>query len=224
MQYFPIFFDLKDQPVLVIGGGEVALRKVSLLERAGARIRLVAPRLTEDLAERAASGTLDTAVREFLPEDLKGVRLVIVATSRRAVNRWIATLCEARALPVNVVDDRNASRFIMPAIIDRDPVLLAVSTGRARASQSAAIQRFTARREVATITSRTPARSSGTNSRTAASSLPLAARRASSGLSVGATSRMAAPARSSSDTLRSATSPPPTMSTFCPSRLKKTGK
>jgi uroporphyrin-III C-methyltransferase/precorrin-2 dehydrogenase/sirohydrochlorin ferrochelatase len=60
---------------------------------------------------------------------LDGARLVIVATSRRAVNRWIANLSEARAIPVNVVDDREASRFIVPAVIDRDPVLVAVSTG-----------------------------------------------------------------------------------------------
>ena len=60
---------------------------------------------------------------------LDGMRLVIVATSRRAVNRWIASLSEARGIPVNVVDDREASRFIVPAIIDRDPVLVAISTG-----------------------------------------------------------------------------------------------
>ena len=129
MRYFPVFFDLRGQPVLVVGGGEVALRKVTLLERAAADIRLVAPQLTADLAQRASEGKIEAAVREFLPEDLDGVRLVIVATSRRALNRWIASLCEARGLPVNVVDDRDASRFIMPAIIDRDPVLLAVSTG-----------------------------------------------------------------------------------------------
>jgi len=62
------------------------------------------------------------------PDDLNGARLVIVATSRRAVNRWIASLSEARNIPVNVVDDREASRFIVPAIIDRDPVLVAIST------------------------------------------------------------------------------------------------
>src|SRR6202000_681929 len=68
-------------------------------------------------------------IREFVPEDLDGVRLVIVATHRRAVNRWIAALSEARGVPVNVVDDREASRFIVPALIDRDPVLVAISTG-----------------------------------------------------------------------------------------------
>jgi uroporphyrin-III C-methyltransferase/precorrin-2 dehydrogenase/sirohydrochlorin ferrochelatase len=129
VNYFPIFFDLQDQPVLVVGGGEVALRKVSLLERCGARITVVAPELAPQLRERAARGALSIEVREFEPGDLEGARLVIVATSRRALNRWIATLSEARAIPVNVVDDKDASRFIVPAIVDRDPVIVAISTG-----------------------------------------------------------------------------------------------
>jgi len=129
VNYFPVFFDLTAQRVLVVGGGEVALRKVALLERSGALITLVAPDVLPELQARAGAGKINLAVREFVPEDLDGARLVIVATSRRAVNRWIASLSEARRIPVNVVDDREASRFIVPAIIDRDPVLVAVSTG-----------------------------------------------------------------------------------------------
>ena len=129
MNYFPVFFDLTGQNVLIVGGGEVALRKVTLLERTGASITLVAPEIASELQERAAAGKLQLARREFAPEDLDGMRLVIVATSRRAVNRWIANLSESRNIPVNVVDDREASRFIVPAIIDRDPVLVAISTG-----------------------------------------------------------------------------------------------
>ena len=129
MNYFPVFFDLTGQKVLIVGGGEVALRKVTLLERTGALITLVAPEIAPELLERAAAGKMKLARREFAPEDLEGMRLVIVATSRRAVNRWIANLSESRNIPVNVVDDREASRFIVPAIIDRDPVLVAISTG-----------------------------------------------------------------------------------------------
>jgi uroporphyrin-III C-methyltransferase/precorrin-2 dehydrogenase/sirohydrochlorin ferrochelatase len=129
VNYFPVFFDLAGQKVLIVGGGDVALRKVSLLERTGALITVVAPQIAPELMERAAAGKLKLAIREFAPGDLDGARLVIVATSRRAVNRWIAKLSEARNVPVNVVDDREASRFIVPAIIDRDPVLVAVSTG-----------------------------------------------------------------------------------------------
>ena len=129
MDYFPVFFDLKAQKVLIVGGGEVALRKVTLLERTGADMRLVAPEIRPELMARAAAGKLKLAMREFVPDDLQGVRMVIVATSHRAVNRWIAKLSDARGIPVNVVDDREASRFIVPAIIDRDPVLVAISTG-----------------------------------------------------------------------------------------------
>ncbi|MDP8985325.1 MAG: siroheme synthase CysG [Pseudomonadota bacterium] len=129
MKYFPVFFDLKGQQVLVVGGGEVALRKVLLLERSGALITVVAPRIVPELRERAAAGTLTALAREFVPEDLDGARLAIVATSRRAINRWIANLAEARGIPVNVVDDGEASRFIVPALVDRDPILVAVSTG-----------------------------------------------------------------------------------------------
>ncbi len=129
MNYFPVFFDLTGQKVLIVGGGDVALRKISLLERTGASITVVAPQIAPELVAAATAGKLELAIREFVPEDLDGARLVIVATSRRAVNRWIAKLSESRNIPVNVVDDREASRFIVPAIIDRDPVLVAISTG-----------------------------------------------------------------------------------------------
>src|ERR1019366_3453580 len=129
VKYFPVFFNLAGLRVLVVGGGDVALRKVSLLVRTGAVITVVAPRIAPELTERGAAGTIKLVFREFVPEDLDGVRLVIVATSRRAVNRFIAKLCDARAIPVNVVDDREASRFIVPAIVDRDPIMVAVSTG-----------------------------------------------------------------------------------------------
>jgi uroporphyrin-III C-methyltransferase/precorrin-2 dehydrogenase/sirohydrochlorin ferrochelatase len=131
MQYFPAFFDLTAQKVLIVGGGEVALRKLALLTRSGAKVTVVAPQMLPEFGEQAAAGKISALVREFLPGDLEGARLVIVATSRRAVNRWIAALSEARGIPVNVVDDREASRFIVPALIDRDPVLVAISTGGA---------------------------------------------------------------------------------------------
>ena len=129
MKYFPVFFDLTGQKVLIVGGGEVALRKISLLERSGALINVVAPDIAPELLARAAAGKLKLFIREFSPDDLQGARLVIVATSQRVLNRWIASLSESRGIPVNVVDDARASRFIVPAIIDRDPVLVAISTG-----------------------------------------------------------------------------------------------
>jgi uroporphyrin-III C-methyltransferase/precorrin-2 dehydrogenase/sirohydrochlorin ferrochelatase len=128
VNYFPVFFDLTAQPVLVVGAGEVALRKIELLLRSGASITVVAPEVHPELMRQAGSGLITLTQREFVPEDLAGARLVIVATSHRALNRWIAKLSESRSIPVNVVDDREASRFIVPAIVDRDPVLVAVGT------------------------------------------------------------------------------------------------
>ena len=131
MQYFPAFFDLTAQKVLIVGAGEVALRKLALLTRSGANVTVVAPQMLPEFSEQAAAGKITAVSREFVPGDLDGARLVIVATARRAVNRWIAALSEARGIPVNVVDDREASRFIVPALIDRDPVLVVISTGGA---------------------------------------------------------------------------------------------
>jgi uroporphyrin-III C-methyltransferase / precorrin-2 dehydrogenase / sirohydrochlorin ferrochelatase len=128
MKYFPMFFDLSRQTVLVVGGGAVALRKVDLLLRAGATVNLVAPDVRPELLKLASAEKIRLGLREFVPEDLQAARLVIVATPHRAVNRWIAKLADSRGIPVNVVDDREASRFIVPAVIDRDPVLVAVST------------------------------------------------------------------------------------------------
>ena len=131
MRYFPLFFNLHEQKVLVVGGGAVALRKLELLERAGALVTLVAPRVEPEIERRAAAGRITLEIREFAPDDLNGARLAVAATSRRALNRWIASLADARSIPVNVVDDREASRVIVPALIDRDPVLIAVSSGGA---------------------------------------------------------------------------------------------
>lgn len=128
--YFPLFVRVADLEVLLVGGGEVALRKARLLTKAGARIALVSESVHPGFAELA------TAVRvmgpRFAPEQLEGVRLCIAATSDETVNRQVAAACEARGIWVNVVDDPLASRVITPAIIDRSPVLIAIgSAGQA---------------------------------------------------------------------------------------------
>ncbi len=130
MQYLPIFLQVRQRWVLLVGAGEVALRKAQLLKQAGACIRLVAPE------KNAAFDALLTQEdryepRVFAPEDLDGVELVIAATSDEAVNRSIYALASARKLPVNVVDCPALCSFIVPAVVDRDPVTIAVSTGGA---------------------------------------------------------------------------------------------
>lgn len=128
MDYFPIFLRLAGEPVLVVGGGLVAARKIDLLQRVGARITVVAPAVVDGIAERAATGQLTHLNEEFQPQHLRGMRLVIAATDKHAVNAWVAHHAERDNIPVNVVDDRELSRFIVPAIVDRSPVVLAVAS------------------------------------------------------------------------------------------------
>ena len=131
MQHFPIFLDLAGRSVLVVGGGPVADRKVALLLSAGARVTVVAPTLGAALARRAASGRIAHVAAPFATRHLEGQTLVIAATDRRAVNAAVSRAAQATRLPVNVVDDARLSSFIMPAIVDRDPVTVAVSSGGA---------------------------------------------------------------------------------------------
>lgn len=128
MDYLPIFVRLAGEPVLVVGGGEVAARKIELLLSAGARVTVVAPELIAELAAKAAAGSLLHVAAEFSPDQLNGMRLVIAATDKHAVNAWVAHQAERRNLLVNVVDDRELSRFIVPAIVDRSPVVVAVGS------------------------------------------------------------------------------------------------
>ncbi len=128
MDYFPIFLRLANEPVLVVGGGAVAERKIDLLLRTSAQVRVIAPELVPGLAERAAAGEIAHIATEFSPEHLDGVRLAIAATDKRAINAWVARQAERRNIPVNVVDDRELSRFIVPAIVDRSPVVVAVGS------------------------------------------------------------------------------------------------
>jgi uroporphyrin-III C-methyltransferase/precorrin-2 dehydrogenase/sirohydrochlorin ferrochelatase len=128
MDYFPIFLRLAGEPVLVVGGGEVAARKIDLLLRTSAQVRVVAPELVPGLAELAAAGEIMHIAAEFRPQYLDGVRLAIAATDKHAINAWVARQAERRNVPVNVVDDRELSRFIVPAIVDRSPVVVAVGS------------------------------------------------------------------------------------------------
>lgn len=128
MDYFPLFLRIAGQPVVVIGGGEVAARKTLLLARAGAAITLVSPDLCPSLQERLERGEVRHIAEEFRPEHLEGARLVIAATDVESVNAWVARSAEARNIWVNVVDDREKSRFIMPAIVDRSPVIVAIGS------------------------------------------------------------------------------------------------
>ncbi len=120
--------DLRDRRVVVIGGGPVAERKIDLLLRSGARIHIVAPALTDALKIRLAAGEITHGRRDFKPEDLDGARFAIAATDVPQVNRAVAFAADARNIPVNVVDDAGLSSAILPAIVDRSPLIIAIGT------------------------------------------------------------------------------------------------
>ncbi|MBQ4683063.1 siroheme synthase CysG [Aeromonas dhakensis] len=129
MDYLPIFCQLDNKPVLLVGGGEVAERKARLLLDAGALLTVVAPELDPELAELAANGSIEWLAGEFAPQQLVGKWLVVAATDRREVNALVYQSANQARIFANVVDDPKRSSFIMPSIIDRSPLMVAISSG-----------------------------------------------------------------------------------------------
>lgn len=131
MEYLPVSWRIKGQTVLLVGGGEIALRKARLLDRAGARLRLVAPEVEPDLAALVEQGGGEIQRQVFAADQLDGVLLALAATDDEAVNRAVSEAAQARGVPVNVVDNPPLCTFIFPAIVDRDPLIISISSGGA---------------------------------------------------------------------------------------------
>lgn len=129
MQSFPLFLTLQDRRALVVGGTEQAARKVELLLSAGAQVSLIAETVTGEIAQLIADARISWAGRTFDEADLAGVSLVVVATADDALQARVSQVAQARCVPVNVVDRPALSSFIMPAIVDRGPITIAISTG-----------------------------------------------------------------------------------------------
>ena len=128
---YPLFADLNDRHVLVVGGGDVAARKTAMLLKAGARVTVGAPVLAPELREWVQQGRIAYKAGTYQTEWLEGVWLVIAATRSRPLNARIAADGQARQRLVNVVDDPALSSFQVPALIDRSPLLVAISSGGA---------------------------------------------------------------------------------------------
>jgi uroporphyrin-III C-methyltransferase/precorrin-2 dehydrogenase/sirohydrochlorin ferrochelatase len=131
MDFLPIFLNIKGARCLVVGGGAVAARKAGLLLGCGARVAIVSPELGETLAAEKAAGRIEHITARFEAAQLDGAAVVIAATDDRAVNEAVFRAAKARELPVNVVDSPELCSFIFPAIVDRSPMIVAVSTGGA---------------------------------------------------------------------------------------------
>lgn len=131
MQSFPLFLTLKNRRALVIGGGDAAARKVELLLSAGAQVTLIAETVVGEVAQLIGDGRIAWGGHEFDHADLVGVSLAIVASDDDSLQTRISRAAQRRGVPVNVVDRPALSSFTMPAIVDRGPITIAISTGGA---------------------------------------------------------------------------------------------
>lgn len=129
MDYFPLFHRFASQSVLVVGGGTIALRKITLIEKSGADITVVAPQIRADIQQKTSC---KCELRAFTVSDLEHRSLVICATDDAELNRQISDAAKARNLLVNVVDSPDLCNVIFPSIVDRNPLIIAItSSGRA---------------------------------------------------------------------------------------------
>jgi uroporphyrin-III C-methyltransferase/precorrin-2 dehydrogenase/sirohydrochlorin ferrochelatase len=129
--YFAAFLDLRGKPGIVVGGGPVAALKAEALLRSGVRVTVVAPQLCARLAELTVLGTLRHEARRFQPGDLVGAEIAIAATDDAAVNEAVSAAARALRVPVNVADNAALSSFIMPSVVDRPPMQIAISSAGA---------------------------------------------------------------------------------------------
>ena len=131
MKHLPIFVSIRNKACVVIGGGVVASRKIASLLQAGAEITVVSPVISEEIQKHLDASNLTHHAREFVKSDITGAYLVFAATDNRDVNRHIGELAQAQHQLVNIVDDPENCNFVLPSVLDRSPVVIAVSTGGA---------------------------------------------------------------------------------------------
>jgi uroporphyrin-III C-methyltransferase/precorrin-2 dehydrogenase/sirohydrochlorin ferrochelatase len=131
MDLLPILVPLRGRTCLVVGGGCVAARKAEMLTRAGATVRIVATRIKDDVEQLLSQPSVTCLMRAFVTSDLDGCALAVAATNDEATNRAVHAAACARGIPVNVVDRPDLCTFIFPAIIDRSPIVIAISSSGA---------------------------------------------------------------------------------------------
>ncbi len=127
--YYPIYLDIENRNVVIIGGGNVCARKAETMMNYGARVTVVSPDFTDEIEKWAGEGCLQLRRKTYDDSDLEGANIVIASTDDESVNTTIAADCRRRRIPVNVVDVTHLCEFIVPAIIEKGSVQIAVSTG-----------------------------------------------------------------------------------------------
>ena len=128
MDHLPIFINIRQRPCLVIGGGDIALRKINLLIKAQAKVDCLSPLFCEGIINLSKNGNVNLIDKSFEPDDMKDYAIIIASTDDSSVNSLISQLAKQAKIPVNVVDSPELSSFIMPSIVDRSPVIIAVSS------------------------------------------------------------------------------------------------
>lgn len=128
MRYYPIFLDIKGRPCVVVGGGSVAERKVLSLLSAGARVLVISPEITPALKKLAGKKKVKLLQRPYASGDLKGFFLAYSATNNSKVNRMVWSEAKKEGILLNVVDVPRLCNFIVPSIVDRGDLLIAIST------------------------------------------------------------------------------------------------
>ena len=131
LDYLPVFLDLRGRRVLLVGGGAVAARKAALLHRAGALLRVVSPACLDEIAALCREPGAELITADFAPAHLEDCAFAIAATDQPEVNRRVGAAGRAANVWVNAVDDPAASSCLMPSIVDRSPVIVAIGTGGA---------------------------------------------------------------------------------------------
>ncbi len=129
MKYMPFFFDLNDRSCLFVGGGTIATRKARLIAQAGAKLIVVSPYATDEMLALVKDSGGQYIQREFEDQDLGLGMMVICATDDDAVNAHVSALAQEKKLPVNVVDSPALCSIITPSIVDRSPLMIAISSG-----------------------------------------------------------------------------------------------
>jgi uroporphyrin-III C-methyltransferase/precorrin-2 dehydrogenase/sirohydrochlorin ferrochelatase len=129
MDLLPIFLNIKSKKCVVVGGGEVAFRKATLLLRAGADLSIVAPVLSDELYKLCVDRDCTITIREFEEVDINNAILVVAATDDLKTNEHVSVIASKLNIPVNVVDQPHLCSFIMPSIVDRSPIVVAISSG-----------------------------------------------------------------------------------------------
>ena len=129
MKYYPVFWDIADKKCVVVGGGEVATRKVKRLLDCGAKVSVVSPELTSELAALKDANMISHIASEYLSEFIYGAALVIGATDDEKTNLVISSDAREKGIPVNIVDDPQKCDFILPSIVERGDLVIAIGTG-----------------------------------------------------------------------------------------------